>query len=246
MRRLLVVLCVLARRVTSGQMAAQITAGAGAIGVRTTPGRNAAATIPTAVSACRLIDRAARTRRPSLPARNTHAATRTVRRACLRWRSKISTRRSWPTRTLSDAYGDRGITLTILDRFADAIPDFTRVIEAYPTARLRATTTADLLRADRPRRSRHRGHLAVIEIEPEPNFDSSAAARFISARISSTRRSPITSRRWSSTRNTPSALYDRGIIRLRKGDLAAVTPISPLATHHRPNIAAEMARAGVK
>ena len=33
---------------------------------------------------------------------------------------------------LSIAYGDRGITLTILGRFADAIPDFTRVIETYP------------------------------------------------------------------------------------------------------------------
>src|SRR5688500_10208929 len=33
---------------------------------------------------------------------------------------------------LIDAYGDRGITLTILGRFADAIPDYSRVIETYP------------------------------------------------------------------------------------------------------------------
>src|SRR5919106_444603 len=30
---------------------------------------------------------------------------------------------------LTDAYGDRGITLTILGRFADAIADYSRVIE---------------------------------------------------------------------------------------------------------------------
>src|SRR5829696_5659877 len=31
--------------------------------------------------------------------------------------------------SLSDAYGDRGITLTILGRYADAIADFTQVID---------------------------------------------------------------------------------------------------------------------
>ncbi|RPI48591.1 MAG: hypothetical protein EHM55_25335, partial [Acidobacteria bacterium] len=31
---------------------------------------------------------------------------------------------------LIDAYGDRGITLTILGRYADAIPDYSRVIDA--------------------------------------------------------------------------------------------------------------------
>ena len=42
--------------------------------------------------------------------------------------------------SLIDAYGDRGITLTILGRFADAIPDFTRVIDAYPHLAFRITT----------------------------------------------------------------------------------------------------------
>ena len=43
-----------------------------------------------------------------------------------------------------------------------------------------------------------------------------------------------------------SALYGRGIIRSRQGDLAGGGADIAAATHHRPNIAAEMARAGVK
>ena len=74
---------------------------------------------------------------------------------------------------LSDAYGDRGITLTILGRFADAIPDFTRVIETYPRLAYALLQPRDLLRAARPRRSRDRGHLAV---------DRDRAARRISIR----------------------------------------------------------------
>ena len=98
---------------------------------------------------------------------------------------------------LTDAYGDRGITLTILGRFADAIPDYTRVIEAYPQARLCALQPRDLLRADRSRRSRaSTTSRRRSRSSRGPSTDSSAAARSISARISSTRRSPITSRRW--------------------------------------------------
>ena len=39
---------------------------------------------------------------------------------------------------LTDVYGDRGITLTILGRYSDAIPDFSRVIEVYPNLSVRA------------------------------------------------------------------------------------------------------------
>ena len=42
------------------------------------------------------------------------------------------------------------------------------------------------------------------------------------------------------------ALYGRGIIRRRNGDPAGGGADVAAATHHRPNIAAEMARAGVK
>ena len=71
---------------------------------------------------------------------------------------------------LSDAYGDRGITLTILGRFADAIPDFTRVIETYPQLAYAHYNRGTLLRAARSRRSRDRGHHASIEIEPQAEF----------------------------------------------------------------------------
>ena len=43
-----------------------------------------------------------------------------------------------------------------------------------------------------------------------------------------------------------SALYGRGIIRMKKGDLAGGGADIAAATRYRPNIAAEMARAGVK
>ena len=47
---------------------------------------------------------------------------------------------------LTDAYGDRGITLTILGRYTDAIPDFSRVIEVYPeSVRTRCTTAGSAM-----------------------------------------------------------------------------------------------------
>lgn len=146
---------------------------------------------------------------------------------------------------LSDAYGDRGITLTILGRFADAIPDFTRVIETYPKlayAHYNRGLCYELLGLD---------DLAIedisrsIEIEPRAEFRferrgtiyfrktlfDEALADYEEALIINPQYAP--------------ALYGRGIIRLRKGDPGADADIA-LATHHRPNIAAEMARAGVK
>ena len=44
----------------------------------------------------------------------------------------------------------------------------------------------------------------------------------------------------------PSALYGRGIIRTRKGDLAGGGADIAAATRYRATIAAEMGRAGVK
>ena len=43
-----------------------------------------------------------------------------------------------------------------------------------------------------------------------------------------------------------SALYGRGIIRNKRGDLAGGGSDIASAIHHRPNIVAEMAGAGVK
>jgi tetratricopeptide (TPR) repeat protein len=146
---------------------------------------------------------------------------------------------------LSDAYGDRGITLIIVGRFADAIPDFTRVIETYPQlayAYYNRGLCYELLGLD---------DLAIedisrsIEIEPRAEFRferrgtiyfrknlfDKALADYQEALVINPQYAP--------------ALYGRGIIRLKNGDLAGDADVA-LATHHRPGIAAEMARAGVK
>jgi len=145
---------------------------------------------------------------------------------------------------LSDAYGDRGITLTILGRFADAIPDFTRVIETHPGlayAHYNRGLCYELLGLD---------DLAIedisrsIEIErAEFRFERRGTIYFrknlIDKALADYEEALVINPQYAS------ALYGRGIIRLRKGDLAGDADIA-LATHHRPNIAAEMARAGVK
>ncbi len=146
---------------------------------------------------------------------------------------------------LSDAYGDRGITLIILGRFADAIPDFSRVIETYPRlayAYYNRGLCYELLGLD---------ELAIedisrsIEIEPraEFRFERRGTIYFrknlLDKALADYEEAVIINPQYAS------ALYGRGIVRLRKGDPAGDADIA-LATHHRPNIAAEMARAGVK
>ena len=139
----------------------------------------------------------ARAHRPSSRARITHAGNAYRQKSLFALALEDFNAAIAANPALSDAYGDRGITLTILGRFADAIPDFTRVIETYPQlayAHYNRGICYELLGLD---------DLAIEDISQvdrassrEPSFDSSGAARSISARISSTRRSPITRRRW--------------------------------------------------
>jgi tetratricopeptide (TPR) repeat protein len=146
---------------------------------------------------------------------------------------------------LSDAYGDRGITLTVLGRFADAIPDFTRVIESYPQlayAHYNRGICYELLGLD---------DLAIEDISRSIEIEPRAEFRF-ERRGTIYFRKNLLDEALADYENAlvidpqyASALYGRGIIRVRKGDSAGAADITA-ATRYRPNIAAEMGRAGVK
>ena len=127
---------------------------------------------------------------------------------------------------LSDAYGDRGITLTILGRFADAIPDFTRVIEAYPRlpyAHYNRGICYELIGLD---------DLAIeditasIEIEPraEFRFERRGTIYFrknlLDKALADYEDALVINPQYAA------ALYGRGVIRNRNGDLAAGAPTS--------------------
>ncbi len=86
--------------------------------------------------------------------------------------------------------------------------------------RLRALQPRDLLRADRSGRSRDRRHLAAIEIEPraEYRFERRGTIHFrknlLDKALADYEQALVINPQY------PSALYGRGIIRTRKGDLA--------------------------
>ena len=135
--------------------------------------------------------------------------------------------------------------LTILGRFADAIPDFTRVIEAYPQlayAHYNRGICYELLGLD---------DLAIedisrsIELEPraEFRFERRATIYFrknlLDEALADYEEALVINPEYAS------ALYGRGIIRLKKGNPTGREDIAA-ATRHRPNIAIEMGRAGVK
>jgi len=146
---------------------------------------------------------------------------------------------------LSDAYGDRGITLTILGRFADAIPDFTRVIETYPElayAHYNRGICYELLGLDD---LANKEISRSIELEPraEFRFERRPTIYFrknlLDEALADYEEALVINPEYAS------ALYGRGVIRRKKGNPTGRDDIAA-ATRHRPNIAAEMGRAGVK
>ena len=147
---------------------------------------------------------------------------------------------------LIDAYGDRGITLTVLGRFSDAIPDYSKVIESYPKlayAYYNRGLCYELIGLD---------DLAIedittsIEIEPrgEYRYERRATIYFrknlLDKALADYEEALVINPEFAS------ALYGRGIIRMKNGDLAGGGADVALAKHHRANIAVEMERAGVK
>ena len=146
---------------------------------------------------------------------------------------------------LTDAYGDRGITLTILGRFAEAIPDYSRVIESYPRiayAYYNRGMCYELMGLD---------DLAIddittsIEIErAEFRYERRGTIYFrknlLDKALADYEEALVINPQYAA------ALYGRGTIRIRTGDLARGGADVAAATHHRPTIAAEMGRAGVK
>ena len=135
--------------------------------------------------------------------------------------------------------------MTILGRFVDAIPDYSRVIESYPRIAYAyynrgmcyelmglddlaiddITTSIEIERAEF--RYERRGTIYFRKNELDK-----ALADYEEALVINPQYAP--------------ALYGRGTIRIRNGDLARGGADVAAAIHHRPNIAAEMARAGVK
>ena len=173
------------------------------------------------LAACSAVDRrAARRRRPSSPARTTRAAVRIRQKSLFTLALDDFNAAIKANPALSDAYGDRGITLTILGRFADAIPDFTRVIEAYPRlayAHYNRGICYELIGLD---------DLAIedisasIEIEPraEFRFERRGTIYFrknlLDKALADYEEALVINPQYAA------ALYGRGIIRIRKGDLA--------------------------
>jgi len=146
----------------------------------------------------------------------------------------------------TDAYGDRGITLTILGRYADAIPDYSRVIEKYPKlsyAHYNRGICYELIGLD---------DLAVdditaaIDLEPrgEYRFERRATIYFrknlFDKALADYEQALVLNPQYAP------ALYGRGIIRIKNGDRASGGADIAAAVHHNANIAAEMARAGVR
>jgi tetratricopeptide (TPR) repeat protein len=147
---------------------------------------------------------------------------------------------------LTDAYGERGVTLTIVGRFAEAIPDYTRVIETQPKlayAHYNRGICYELIGLD---------DLAIedisasIELEPraEYRFERRATIYFrknlLDKALADYQEALVINPQYAP------ALYGRGIIRIRNGDRVTGGADVALAVHHSPNIAADMARAGVK
>jgi tetratricopeptide (TPR) repeat protein len=147
---------------------------------------------------------------------------------------------------LTDAYGDRGITLTILGRYAEAIPDYSRVIEAFPKlayAYYNRGLCYELIGLD---------DLAIEDITASIDIEPRAEYRY-------ERRGSIYFRKSQFDKALADyeeaivinpqyapALYGRGIIRVKNGDLAGGGADVALAKRHRATIAEEMERAGVK
>jgi lipoprotein NlpI len=147
---------------------------------------------------------------------------------------------------LIDAYGERGIMLTVVGRFNDAIPDFTKVIDAHPRlayAYYNRGVCYELIGLD---------DLAIedisasIAIEPRAEFRYErrgtiyfrkkqldlALADYEQALVINPQYAP--------------ALYGRGIIKMKNGDLAGGGADVAAAKHFQANIATQMSRAGVR
>ena len=148
--------------------------------------------------------------------------------------------------TLIDAYGDRGITLTVLGRFVDAIADYSRVIESNPKlayAYYNRGLCYELIGLD---------DLAIedisasIEIEPRAEFRYERRATVYFRRNQLDKALEDYEKAIEINPEYPAALYARGIIRMKNGDLAGGGADIALAKHHRASIAEEMERAGVK
>jgi tetratricopeptide (TPR) repeat protein len=148
--------------------------------------------------------------------------------------------------TLIDAYGERGITFTILGRFNDAIPDFSRVIEAYPRLAYPYYNRGlcyELIGLD---------DLAIeditksIEIEPRADFRYERRGtiyfrkKLIDQALADYEQALVINPQYAP------ALYARGIVKMKKGDLAGGGADIAAAKYIRDTIDLEMSRAGVK
>jgi tetratricopeptide (TPR) repeat protein len=147
---------------------------------------------------------------------------------------------------LIDAYGDRGIILTVLGRFVDAIADYSRVIEAYPKlayAYYNRGLCYELIGLD---------DLAIedisasIDIEPRAEFRYERRATIYFRRNQLDKALEDYEKAIEINPQYAAALYARGIIRMKNGDLSGGGADIALAKHHRATIAEEMERAGVK
>jgi tetratricopeptide (TPR) repeat protein len=147
---------------------------------------------------------------------------------------------------LIDAYGDRGITLTVLGRFVDAIADYSRVIDAYPKlayAYYNRGLCYELIGLD---------ELAIedisasIDIEPRAEFRYERRATIYYRKQQLDKALDDYEKAIEINPQYAPALYARGLIRMKNGDLAGGGADIALAKHHRATIAEEMARAGVK
>jgi len=148
--------------------------------------------------------------------------------------------------SLIDAFGERGITFTILGRFNDAIPDFTRVIESYPRLAYPYYNRGlcyELIGLD---------DLAIeditksIEIEPRAEFRYERRGTIyfrkkqLDLALSDYEQALVINPQYAP------ALYARGIVKLKKGDVAGGGADIAAAKYIRENIDVEMSRAGVR
>ena len=149
--------------------------------------------------------------------------------------------------SLVDAFGERGITFTILGRFNDAIPDFTQVIETYPRLAYpyynrglcyELIGLADLAIEDITK---------SIEIEPRAEFRYERRGTIYFRKKQMERALADYEQALVINPQYAPALYARGIVKLKTGaprrrggaDIAA-------ARYIRETIDTEMSRAGVK
>lgn len=148
--------------------------------------------------------------------------------------------------SLIDAYGERGITFTILGRFNDAISDFTRVLEAYPRLAYPYYNRGlcyELIGLD---------DLAIedittsIEIEPRSEFRYERRGTIYFRRKQMDRALADYEQALVINPQYAPALYARGIVKLKRGDLAGGGVDIAAARYIRETIDIEMSRAGVK